>query len=89
MYVHRSQIMVQQNESHKTFEVGANSIINQMQVRPSISHICRTICTAREVDRKTPSRVLKAFNDKTGELFVGGTNINKKEKIREIIVNKF
>ena len=77
MYIRRSQLMVQQNESHKTFEVWANSLIHQMQVCPSIGHICRTIRTAREVDRKTPSLVRKAFNDKTGELFVGGTHINK------------
>ena len=77
MYIRRSQLMVQQNESHKTFEVWANSLIRQMQVCPSIGHICRTIRTAREVDRKTPSLVRKAFNDITGELLVGGVHINK------------
>jgi hypothetical protein len=69
--------MAQQNESHKIFEVWANNLIHEMQVCQSVGHICRTICTAREVDRKTPSLVHKAFNDKTGELFVGGTQIHK------------
>ena len=77
LYIRRSQIMTQQQESHKTFEVWANSLISEMQVCPSVGHICRTIRTAREVDRKTPSLVKKAFNDKTGELFVGGTQIHK------------
>ena len=40
-------------------------------------NVCRTIRTAREVDRKTPSLVKKAFNDKTGELLVGGSQIHK------------
>jgi hypothetical protein len=77
LYVRQSQLMVQQNESHKTFEVWANSLIRDMQVSPSVGHICRTIRTAREVDRKTPSLVQKAFNDRTGELFVGGSQIHK------------
>jgi hypothetical protein len=69
--------MIQQNESHKIFEVWANGIIREMQSCPSIGHICRTIRTAREVDRKTPSMVKKAFNDQTGELYVGGSQIVK------------
>jgi hypothetical protein len=77
LYIRRSQLMTQQNESHKIFEVWANSIIREMQSCPSIGHICRTIRTAREVDRKTPSMVKKAFNDKTGELYVGGSQILK------------
>ena len=48
-----------------------------MQVCHSIGHICRTIRTAREIDRKTPSKVYKAFNDRTGELLVGGVQIHK------------
>jgi hypothetical protein len=77
LYIRRAQIMTQQQESHKAFEVWANSLISEMQVCPSVGHICRTIRTAREVDRKTPSLVKKAFNDKTGELFVGGSQIHK------------
>ena len=77
MYIPWSHLMVQQNESHKNFEVWANSIITQMQVCPSIGNICRTSRTAREVDRKSPSRVHKAFNDLTGELFVSKTIIDK------------
>jgi hypothetical protein len=77
LYVRRAQLMVQQKESHKTFEVWANGLIRDMQVCPSVGHICRTIRTAREVDRKTPSLVHKAFNDRTGELFVGGSQIHK------------
>jgi hypothetical protein len=42
-----------------------------------VGHICRSIRTAREVDRKTPSHVQKAFNDKTGELLVAGCQIHK------------
>jgi hypothetical protein len=77
LYIRKSQLMAQQQESHKTFEVWANALIREMQVCPSVGHICRTIRTAREVDRKTPSLVKKAFNDKTGELFVGGSQIHK------------
>jgi hypothetical protein len=77
MYTRQSQIMVLRQESHKTFEVWANNIIEQVQQSYSIGHICRTIRTAREVDRKTPSLVKKAFNDKTGELLVAGHQIHK------------
>jgi hypothetical protein len=76
-YIRQSQLMTQRNESHKTFEVWANSLIQQMQVCPAVGHICRSIRTAREVDRKTPSHVQKAFNDKTGELLVAGCQIHK------------
>ena len=77
MYVRKSQIMAHQNESHKNFEVWANKLISDIQVCPSIGHICRTLRTAREVDRKTPSTIQKAFNDKTGELYVSGHQIHK------------
>ena len=77
MYIRQSQIMVLRQESHKTFEVWANNIIEQVQQSYSIGHICRTIRTAREVDRKTPSFVKKAFNDVTGELLVAGHQIHK------------
>ncbi len=77
LYIRKSQLMAQQNESHKTFEFWANTLIREIQVCPSTGHICRTIRTAREVDRKTPSLVKKAFNDKTGELLVGGSQIHK------------
>jgi hypothetical protein len=77
MYVRKSQIMAHQKESHKNFEVWANTFISDIQVCPSIGHICRTLRTAREVDRKTPSTIQKAFNDKTGELFVSGHQIHK------------
>jgi hypothetical protein len=77
IYVRESQRMARKNESHKNFEVWANKLIQDIQVCPSIGHICRTIRTSREVDRKTPSTVQKAFNDKTGELFVSGHHIHK------------
>jgi hypothetical protein len=77
LYIRRSQLMALQNELHKTLEVWANTLIREMQVCTSVGHICRTIRTAREVDRKTPSLVKKAFNDKTGELLVGGSQIHK------------
>ena len=77
IYVRESQRMARNNESHKNFEVWANKLIQDIQVCPSIGHICRTIRTSREVDRKTPSTVQKAFNDKTGELFVSGHQIHK------------
>jgi hypothetical protein len=76
-YVRQSQVMTKKKESHKTFEVWANKLIQDIQVCPSIGHICRTIRTAREVDRKTPSKVQKAFNDRTGELLVAGIQIHK------------
>jgi hypothetical protein len=77
MYIRQSQLMTHKKESHKTFEVWANSFISEIQSCPAVGHICRTIRTAREVDRKTPSLVKKAFNDKTGELLVGGSQIHK------------
>jgi hypothetical protein len=76
-YIRQSQMRAQKKESHKTFEVWANKLIQDIQVCPSIGHICRTIRTAREVDRKTPSKVQKAFNDRTGELLVAGIQIHK------------
>jgi hypothetical protein len=69
--------MTKKKESHKTFEVWANKLIQDIQACPSTGHICRTIRTAREVDKKTPSKVQKAFNDRTGELLVAGIQIHK------------
>jgi hypothetical protein len=69
--------MVRKCQSHQNFDKWANDVIQQMQVCHSIGHICRTIRTAREVDRKTPSMIHKAFNDKTGELLVAGSQIHK------------
>jgi hypothetical protein len=77
IYVRESQRMARKNHSHKNFEVWANKLIQDIQVCPSIGHICRTIRTSREVDRKTPSTIQKAFNDKTGELYVSGHQIHK------------
>jgi hypothetical protein len=77
MYVRKSREMTLKHLSHKAFEDWANGVIQEIQVCHSIGHICRTIRTAREVDRKTPSKVYKAFNDKTGELLVGGSQIHK------------
>jgi hypothetical protein len=77
MYVRRSREMALKHLSHKEFDDWANGVLQEMQVCHSIGHICRTIRTAREVDRKTPSKVYKAFNDRTGELLVGGVQIHK------------
>lgn len=77
MYIRQSQLMVMKKESHNSFEAWANNLIRQVQESLGIGHICRTIRTAREVDRKTPSLIKKAFNDRTGELFVGGHQIHK------------
>lgn len=77
MYVRKSRDMTQQHHCHEEFNRWANEVIQEMQVCQSIGHICRTIRTAREVDRKTPSLVHKAFNDKTGELVVSGNHIHR------------
>ena len=77
MYVRKSKEMARNQQTHQTFDNWANNVILQMQVCHSIGHICRTIRTAREVDRKTPSLIHKAFNDKTGELLVAGSQIHK------------
>jgi hypothetical protein len=77
MYVRKSSEMSRKNQSHEEFEAWTNNVIKQMQVCHSIGHICRTIRTAREVDRKSPSKVQKAFNEITGELFVAGCHIHK------------
>ena len=77
LYVRKSFIMTRQNKSDREFQFWANEIINGMQCCPSVGHVCRTIRTAREVDNKTPSSVLKSFNDLTGELLVAGTTIDK------------
>lgn len=77
MYVRKSRDMANKKQSHQEFNKWANEVIQEMQVCQSIGHICRTLRTAREVDRKTPSLVHKAFNDKTGELVVAGSHIHK------------
>ena len=76
-YVRQSQLMALKNSTHHAFEIWANKLIEDSQVSLSLGHICRTIRTAREMDRKTPSKLHKAFNEKTGELFVSGTTIHK------------
>lgn len=76
-YIRQSQLMAQRNSTHDDFETWANKLIEETQVSLSLGHICRTIRTAREMDRKTPSKLQKAFNDKTGELFVSGVTIHK------------
>lgn len=76
-YVRNSFLMTTHDKSNKEFQAWATDLITGMQCCPSVGHICRTIRTAREVDSKTPSSVLKSFNDVTGELLVAGTTIDK------------
>jgi hypothetical protein len=76
-YVRQSFLMTTHDKSDREFQAWANDLITGMQCCPSVGHICRTIRTAREVDSKTPSTVLKSFNDVTGELLVAGTTIHK------------
>jgi hypothetical protein len=76
-YVRTSVQMTQQMKSDADFQVWVNNFLQEMQVSSSVGHICRTIRTAREVDRKSPSSVYKAFNDTTGDLFVDGNEIFK------------
>ena len=77
LYVHKSVQMTQQMKSDADFQVWVNDFLREMQGSSSVGHICRTIRTAREVDRKSPSSVYKAFNDTTGDLFVDGNEIFK------------
>lgn len=77
LYVRQSVLMTQQMKSDADFQVWANDLLKDIQVSSSVGHICRTIRTAREVDRKSPSSVYKAFNDITGDLFVDGNEIFK------------
>jgi hypothetical protein len=76
-YVRQSFLMTTHDKSDREFQAWANDLITGMQCCPSVGHICRTIRTYREVDSKTPSTVLKSFNDVTGELLVAGTTIHK------------
>jgi hypothetical protein len=76
-YVRKSFLMTTHDKSDREFQAWANDLITGMQCCPTVGHICRTIRTAREVDSKTPSSVLKSFNDITGELLVAGTTIHK------------
>ena len=76
-YVRKSVQMTQQMKSDANFQVWVNDLLRDMQVSSSVGHICRTIRTAREVDRKLPSSVYKAFNDTTGDLVVDGNEIFK------------
>jgi hypothetical protein len=69
--------MTQEMKLDADFQSWANDILQQMQVCSSVGHICRTIRMARDVDRKTPSNVYKAFNDMTGDLVVDGNEIFK------------
>lgn len=77
LYVHKSVQMTQQMKSDADFQVWVNGFLREMQGSSSVGHICRTIRTAREVDRKSPSSVYKAFNDTTGDLYVDGNEIFK------------
>ena len=76
-YVRQSVLMTQEMKSDADFQFWFNGFLHQMQVSSSVGHICRTIRTARDVDRKSPSSVYKAFNDMTGDLVVDGNEIFK------------
>jgi len=76
-YVRQSVLMSHYLQSDSEFQLWVNDFLQQMQVCSSVGHICRTIRTAREVDRKSPSTVYKAFNDTTGDLIVDGNEIFK------------
>ena len=77
LYVRQSMRMTQEMKLDADLQSWANDILRQMQVSSSVGHICRTIRMARDVDRKTPSSVYKAFNDLTGDLVVDGNEIFK------------
>ena len=76
-YVRQSVQMSHNLQSDSDFQLWVNDFLRKMQVCSSIGHICRTIRTARDVDRKSPSSVYKAFNDTTGDLLVHGNEIRK------------
>jgi len=77
LYVRQSVLMTQEMKSDADFQAWVNDFLQQIQVSSSVGHICRTIRTARDVDRKTPSSVYKAFNDMTGDLVVDGNEVFK------------
>lgn len=77
LYVRQSALMTQEMKSDADFQSWVNDFLQQMQVSSSVGHICRTIRTARDVDRKSPSSVYKAFNDMTGDLVVDGNEVFK------------
>jgi len=77
LYVRKSFLMARMNQSDREFQSWAQDIISGMHCCPSVGHVCRTLRTARQVDSKTPSSILKSFDDLTGEILVAGTTIHK------------
>lgn len=77
LYVRQSALMTHELKSDADFQSWVNDFLQQMQVSSSVGHICRTIRTARDVDRKSPNSVYKAFNDITGDLVVDGNEVFK------------
>ena len=76
-YTRHAAMMTDDMKSDADFQQWASEFIKMMQQCSSVGHICRTIRTAREVDRKTPHSMYKAFNDSTGDVIVDGHEILK------------
>ena len=77
LYIRQSHIMTHTNKLDSDLQQWATDLIHNMQSSPSVGHICRTIRTAREVDRQIPHKVYKAFNESTGDLLVQDYEIAK------------
>jgi len=77
LYIRQSYLMTHQHKLDADLQEWATSLIHDVQCSPAIGHICRTLRTAREVDRKIPHRVYKAFNESTGDLLVRDNEIAK------------
>ena len=77
LYIRQSLLMTHQHKMDVDLQEWANNLICDIQRSSSVGHICRTIRTAREVDRQLPHKVYKAFNESNGDLFVRDNEIPK------------
>ena len=77
LYIRQSNVMRHKYKMDDDLQEWATTLIQDIQQSSGVGHICRTIRTAREVDRKIPHRVYKAFNESTGDLLVRDNEIAK------------
>lgn len=60
---------------HSEFEKYAESLIRDVRKSRSIESICTRIRTARDIDRKRPTKISKMIDPDTGDISIGGKEI--------------
>ncbi len=65
------------NFDHDRFMRDTHQLLRVIQTCDSTSSICKCIRMGREIDRKNPSKVYKAFDPTTGEVRVGQSYVKK------------